>query len=94
MKLVSWNVNGGEASGFRYIIRPTDSYLWTSTLQGSVLRAQETMYLSPNLYYIEKTTDSYAPLNNLTKGSEYILIVTAVDENGASSVADSWTFIY
>ena len=52
------------------------------------------MYLSPDLYYIEKTTNSYAPLNNLTKGSEYILIVTAVDENGASSVADSWTFVY
>lgn len=91
---IRWNVSGGEAAGFRYIIRATDNYLWTNTLQCSVLRAQETMYLSPDLYYIEKTTDSYAPLNNLTKGSEYILIVTAVDENGASSIADSWTFIY
>lgn len=91
---IKWDVDEGKAAGFRYIIRATDNYLWTNTLQCSVLRAQETMYLSPNLYYIEKTTDSYAPLNNLTKGSEYILIVTAVDENGASSVADSWTFIY
>lgn len=91
---IRWNVSGGEAAGFRYIIRATDNYLWTNTLQCSVLRAQETMYLSPDLYYIEKTTNSYAPLNNLTKGSEYILIVTAVDENGASSVADSWTFVY
>ena len=91
---IKWNVSEGKPSGFRYIIRATDNHLWTNTLQGSVLRAQETMYLSPELYYIEKTTDSRAPLNNLTKGSEYILIVTAVDENGASSVADSWTFIY
>ena len=91
---IRWNVSGGEAAGFRYIIRAPDNYLWTNTLQCSVLRAQETMYLSPDLYYIEKTTNSYAPLNNLTKGSEYILIVTAVDENGASSVADSWTFVY
>ena len=91
---IKWNVSEGKPSGFRYIIRATDNHLWTNTLQGSVLRAQETMYLSPELYYIEKTTDSRAPLNNLTKGSEYILIVTAVDENSASSVADSWTFIY
>lgn len=91
---IKWDVDEGKAAGFRYIIRATDNYLWTNTLQCSVLRAQETMYLSPDLYYIEKTTNSYAPLNNLTKGSEYILIVTAVDENGASSVADSWTFIY
>ena len=91
---IKWNVNGGEASGFRYIIRPTDSYLWTSTLQGSVLRAQETMYLSPELYYIEKTTDNYAPLKNLSRGTEYMLVLTAVDGEGASSVADSWTFVY
>lgn len=91
---IKWNVSGGEASGFRYIIRPTDSYLWTSTLQGSVLRAQETMYLSPELYYIEKTSGSYAPLNNLVRGTEYMLVVTAVDQNDASSIADSWTFVY
>lgn len=91
---IRWNVSGGEAAGFRYIIRATDNYLWTNTLQSSVLRAQETMFLSPDLYYIEKTTEKYAVLSNLAKGSEYILIVTAVDESGASSVADSWLFVY
>lgn len=91
---IRWNVSGGEAAGFRYIIRATDNYLWTNTLQSSVLRAQETMFLSPDLYYIEKTTEKYAVLSNLAKGSEYILIVTAVDESGASSVADSWMFVY
>ena len=52
------------------------------------------MYLSPELYYIEKTSGSYAPLNNLVRGTEYMLVVTAVDQNDASSIADSWTFVY
>ena len=91
---IGWSVSEGDPAGYRYILRATDSYLWASTLQSSVLRAQETMYLSPELYYIEKTTDRRAPLNNLVPGTEYIIIVTAVDESGASSVADSWTFTY
>lgn len=92
--LIRWHVNDEDAVSYRYILKETDSYMWTNTLKSSVLKAQEIMYLSPGMYYINKTRDNYVPLENLAKGVEYILIVAAVDENDASSIADSWTFTY
>lgn len=91
---ISWSVSEGKPTGYRYILRATDSYMWTNTLQSSTLRAQETMYLSPGLYYIEKTSDNFVYLDGLSRGTEYVLVVTAVDENDDSSVADYWTFTY
>lgn len=93
-KFIRWNVIEGEPSGYRYILKETDSYLWTNTLHGSVKRTQETMFMSPNLYYIEKTTDNYVEVSGLVPGTEYVLVVTATDEEETSSVADSWIFTY
>ena len=56
--------------------------------------AQETMYLSPGLYYITSLEGTSAKISNLTEGTEYIMIVVAVDADGNISVADSWTFTY
>lgn len=92
--IIRWQTTDGEAASYRYIFKETGSYLWQNTLKGSTLRAQETMYLSPGLYYIEKTTGTSLTLNNCTRGTEYILVVTAVDEDGVSSISDSWTFVY
>ena len=92
--IIRWQTTGGEAAGYRYIFKETGSYLWQNTLKGSALRAQETMYLSPGLYYIDKTTGNSLTLSNCTRGTEYVLVVTAVDEDGVSSISDSWTFVY
>ena len=92
--IIRWQTTDGEAASYRYIFKETGSYLWQNTLKGSTLRAQETMYLSPGLYYIEKTTGTSLTLNNCTRGTEYILVVTAVDKDGVSSISDSWTFVY
>ena len=91
---VEWSVSGGNASSYRYIIRETDSHLWTNVLAEDITIAQEKMFLEPNLYYINHTAEASAKLSNMVSGKEYILIVVAVDENGASSVADSWKFTY
>ena len=71
-----------------------DSHLWSSVLEGSLLKAQETMFLDPGLYYITTVTQGSAIFSGLEPGTEYILIVVAVDQEGFSSVADSWKFIY
>ncbi|MBQ2874069.1 MAG: hypothetical protein IJE85_02110, partial [Bacteroidales bacterium] len=92
--LISWEVSGGDASQYRYICRETDSYLWKNTLGASVLKAQETMFLDPGLYYINSVNTPSASLDAAVSGEEYIIIVTAVDEDGNISVADSWTFEY
>lgn len=91
---IRWSVSEGEATGYRYILKETDSYLWTNTLHGSVKRTQETMFMTPDLYYINKTSDNYVEVSGLVPGTEYILVVTATDENDTSSIADSWTFTY
>lgn len=100
--VVCWSANGGNADGYRYIFRETSGNLWTSTLGQSVTTAQETMFMNPGLYYIEKTTESSVTLSGLAKGTEYILIVTAVQDSGKGladpsskgSIADSWIFTY
>ena len=99
---ISWNVRGNNADGYRYIFRPTSGNLWQETLEQSVTTAQETMFMDPGLYYIEKTKDNSVTLSGLVKGTEYILIVTAVQDSGKGladpsskgSVADSWIFTY
>lgn len=91
---ISWEVSGGDAAQYRYICRETDSYLWKNTLGASVLKAQETMFLDPGLYYINSVNTPSASLDAAVSGEEYIIIVTAVDEDGNISVADSWTFEY
>lgn len=90
---ISWNVSGDTVSGYRYIFRETNSYLWQNTLGASVLKAQETMFLDPGLYYINTVSTPSVKLAT-DPGKEYIIIVTAVDEDGNISVADSWTFEY
>lgn len=100
--LVSWNTDGGTADGYRYIFRETSGNLWKSTLEQSVTTAQEKMFMDPGLYYIEKTTENSITLSGLAKGTEYILIVTAVQDSGKGladpsskgSIADSWIFTY
>lgn len=91
---VKWSVSGGEASEYRYIFRGTDGNLWKNTLEGSVQTAQEIMFMSPDIYYISKTKESQAVLSGLTSGKEYVIVVTAADENGNGSIADSWIFTY
>jgi hypothetical protein len=56
--------------------------------------AQETMYLNPGMYYINSTTEASATVSGLTSGTEYVIVVVAVDSEGNTSVADSWTFTY
>ena len=92
--LVRWNVTGGDAESFRYIIKDTGNHLWTNTFEKSVEYAQEQMYLNPSIYYINNTTSSEAVLSGLEAGKEYVMIVTAVDADGNISVADSWFFEY
>ncbi|MBQ8811495.1 MAG: hypothetical protein IJZ70_04210 [Bacteroidales bacterium] len=91
---IKWDTGGGTPAEYRYIFKETDSYLWTNTLEGSVLTAQEKMVLEPTIYYINHTTDSSINVSGLTEGDEYILVVLAVDKDGSCSVADSWTFTY
>lgn len=91
---VNWNVTGGTASSYRFIVKETDSYLWNNTLKSSVVKAQEKMFLEPNIYYISKCSEAETVLSGLVTGKEYILVVTAQDSKGVSSVADSWVFTY
>lgn len=91
---IEWTSKGGNALKYRYIFKETDSHLWSSVLEGSLMKAQETMFLDPGLYYITTVTQGSAIFSDLEPGTEYILIVVAVDQEGYSSVADSWKFIY
>lgn len=91
---ISWTVTGGAPAEYRYIIKEKDSYLWNNTLEGSVLTAQEKMYLDPGLYYISHTNEPKAVLSNMISGKEYIIVAVAADSEGNISVADSWTFTY
>lgn len=91
---INWTVSGGAPAEYRYIIKETSSYLWSNTLEGSVLTAQEKMYLDPGLYYIGHTNDSKVDLKDMITGEEYIVVAVAADADGNISVADSWTFTY
>jgi hypothetical protein len=91
---IGWTVTGGDAVGYRYICKESDGHLWKNVLEESSVVAQEKMFLDPGLYYIANTTEPRAVISNLVSGQEYVLIVTAVDSAGNSSVADSYTFVY
>lgn len=90
---ISWETTGGTAVEYRYIFTATDRHLWTGTLESSVRKAGETMYLNPGLYYISKTTDTSA-LVTMENGKEYIFVILAVDNAGNCSTASHWKFIY
>lgn len=90
---ISWETTGGTPVEYRYIFTSTDRHLWTGTLEASVRKAGETMYLNPGLYYISKTTDSSAYVT-MENGKEYIFILLAVDSDGNCSVTDHWKFTY
>ena len=91
---INWSSSGGDVVQYRYILKETGSHLWQNVFEQSVEMAQETMYLSPGLYYITSLEGTSAKISNLTEGTEYIMIVVAVDADGNISVADSWTFTY
>lgn len=90
---VRWSTEGGDPSEYRYIFTAKDRHLWTNTLGSSIDKADEVMALNPGLYYISKTTAAEAKVS-LESGKEYILIVTAVDEDGKSSESSWWEFTY
>ena len=92
--VISWSVSGEAPAEYRYIFKGTDSYLWNSTLEGSILAAQEKMYLEPGLYYISHTSEPKAVLSGMVAGNEYIIVVVAADAEGNISEADSWIFTY
>ena len=91
---INWSVSNGEAVQYRYLFRETGSHLWQNVLDTSAEVAQETMYLNPGMYYINSTTEASATVSGLTSGTEYVIVVVAVDSEGNTSVADSWTFTY
>lgn len=91
---ITWTASEGDIVEYRYILRDTANYLWQNTLEGSVVTAQEKMYLDPGLYYISHTIAPEAPLIDLISGKEYIIVVVAADSEGNISVADSWEFTY
>lgn len=88
-----WSVSGGDVAEYRYIFTETERHLWTGTLESSVKKAGETMYLDPGLYYITKTTDPYAEVS-MENGKEYIFVLLAVDTDGRPSAVSHWKFIY
>lgn len=88
-----WSIAGGDAAEYRYIFTETDRHLWTGTLEGSVRKAGETMYLDPGLYYINKTAETSVKVS-MEKGKEYIFVILAVDTAGNPSAASYWKFTY
>ena len=90
---INWSVTGGEAVKYRVFFNNTGSHYWNNVFNSTVEMVQEKMYLDSNLFYIKHLdVPYYKPA--LTAGTEYIMIVTAVDAEGNISVADSWTFIF
>lgn len=92
-KTIRWNISEGNVSEYRYIFTETDRYLWTGTLNSSVRKAGETMFIQPNLYYISKTTDNFVQVS-MENGKEYIIVILAVDEVGGCSAIGHWRFTY
>ena len=90
---IRWSTEGGDPTEYRYIFTAKDRHLWTNTLGSSIDKADEVMALNPGLYYISKTTAAEAKVS-VESGKEYILIVTAVDEEGKSSESTWWEFTY
>lgn len=90
---IRWSIVGGSAVEYRYIITPTDRHLWTGTLEASVKKASETLFLDPGLYYISRTSDTSAKVS-MENGKEYVFVILAVDETGSSSTAADWFFTY
>ena len=90
---IRWNITGGTAKEYRYIFTATERYLWTGTLEASVKKAAETLFLDPGLYYITRTTESAAQVS-MENGKEYVFVILAVDESGSSSTASEWFFTY
>lgn len=89
-----WSVSGGgDVAEYRYIFTETDRHLWTGTLESSVKKAGETMYLDPGIYYISKTTDTYANVS-MENGKEYMFVILAVDTDGRPSPVSHWKFVY
>lgn len=90
---INWSVTGGEAVKYRVFFNNTGSHYWNNVFNSTVEMVQEKMYLDSSLFYIKHLdVPYYKPA--LTAGTEYIMIVTAVDAEGNISVADSWTFIF
>ena len=90
---IRWSTEGGDPTEYRYIFTAKDRHLWTNTLGSSIDKADEVMALNPGLYYISKTTAAEVKVS-VESGKEYILIVTAVDEEGKSSQSTWWEFTY
>lgn len=91
---LKWDTTGGEAASYRYILYETDSYRWLNTFYSSIEIAETKLILESGLYYIEKTTNPYAVLDNAAAGKEYVLVVVAIDAAGNASKPDSWIFTY
>ena len=90
---IRWSVEGGEATGYRYIFTTKSQYLWTNTLKASIGKADELMALDPGLYYISNTTAPEIKVS-LQDGKEYIFILTAVDSEGYTAESSWWEFTY
>mgnify|MGYP003294208376 FL=1 len=78
---------------YRYIFTATDRHLWTGTLESSVKRAGETLFLNSGYYYISTTTETSAKVS-MENGKEYMFVILAVDNAGNCSAASHWKFIY
>lgn len=94
--VLNWTVSGGEAAGYRYFFRRTDNNYWTNTFQYDYTMIQEKMVMSPGVFYINKTNDSFATLKepSLEEGVEYVFVVLAVAADQSCSEADHWIFTY
>ena len=89
-----WSVSGGgDVAEYRYIFTESDRHLWTGTLESSVKKAGETMYLDPGIYYISKTTDTSVKVS-MENGKEYMFVILAVDTDGRPSPVSHWKFVY
>lgn len=94
--VLNWSVSEGEAASYRYFYRRTDNNYWTDTFEYDYTMVQEKMVMEPGVFYINKTNDSFATLNNpaLEEGVEYVFVVLAVAADGSCSEADHWIFTY
>ncbi|MBR5298853.1 MAG: hypothetical protein IKU36_01245 [Bacteroidales bacterium] len=91
---IRWSMTGGnDVEEYLYIFTDTDRHLWTGTLESSVRKAGETMFLNPGLYYITRTKENSAKVS-MENGKEYMFVILAVDKAGNCSTASSWKFTY
>ena len=90
---IRWSIDDSNVKEYRYIFTDTDRHLWTGTLESSVKRAGETLFLNSGYYYISTTTETSAKVS-MENGKEYIFVILAVDNAGNCSAASHWKFTY